>query len=55
MQFQSDVLLFLGNDVELKTYDATFEGFIQSWVDRFPIADVDALLIDLWLKDMQYF
>jgi len=24
-----------GKDVKLVTYDPTFEGFIQSWLDRF--------------------
>lgn len=28
-----------GGDVKLKNYDATLEGLIQSWVDRFPKPD----------------
>jgi len=44
-----------GNDVTLKTYEATHEGLIQSWVDRFQSSDIYAILEELWEKDQKYF
>lgn len=44
-----------GDDVTLKSYEATHEGLIQSWLDRFPSADVDAILEGLYEKDREHF
>jgi hypothetical protein len=45
----------VGNDVTLKTYEATHEGLIQSWVDRFQSSDIYVILEKLWEKDQKYF
>ena len=45
----------VGNDVTLKTYEATHEGLIQSWVDRFQSSDIYVILEELWEKDQKYF
>ncbi|XP_067008544.2 dipeptidyl peptidase 3 isoform X2 [Anabrus simplex] len=42
-------------EVTLKTYEATHEGLIQSFIDRFPSSDIDVILEELWLKDKKYF
>lgn len=42
-------------NVILKNYEASFSGLIQSWIERFPTADVSELLIQLWEKDKNYF
>uniref|UniRef100_A0A0C9RU76 Dipeptidyl peptidase 3 n=2 Tax=Fopius arisanus TaxID=64838 RepID=A0A0C9RU76_9HYME len=47
---------FVENDeVTLRNYDATFEGFIQSWVERFPGTDVVDLMVELAEKDRPFF
>lgn len=43
------------NEVQLKNYKSNFAGFIQSWMERFPSADISQTLIELWEKDKQYF
>lgn len=48
------IVLETGN-VILKNYEATNEGLIQSWVERFPDEDVSNKLIQLWEKDRKYF
>ncbi|KAJ9591568.1 hypothetical protein L9F63_001922, partial [Diploptera punctata] len=42
-------------EVILKTYDATHEGLIQSFVERFQASDVDVILEELVEKDQKYF
>lgn len=43
-------------DVELKTYESTHEGLIESWVDRYPDREVlYAVLSDLADKDGKHF
>ncbi|XP_046826415.1 dipeptidyl peptidase 3 isoform X1 [Vespa crabro] len=42
-------------NVMLKNYEPSFSGLIQSWIERFPTADVSELLIQLWEKDKNYF
>jgi hypothetical protein len=44
-----------GSEVTLKMYDATHEGLIQSWIDRFQSSDIDVILEELWEKDQKYF
>jgi dipeptidyl-peptidase-3 len=36
-------------------YDATHEGLIQSWIDRFQSSDIYVILEELWEKDQKYF
>ncbi|XP_011696833.1 PREDICTED: dipeptidyl peptidase 3 isoform X2 [Wasmannia auropunctata] len=46
---------FDSNNVILKNYEPSFTGLIQSWIERFPSADVSQILIDLWNKDKHHF
>ena len=51
-------MLFLSESdtkVTLKNYEATFEGLIQSWIDRFPSSKIPNELIELWENDKKYF
>ncbi|GFU18704.1 dipeptidyl peptidase 3 [Nephila pilipes] len=43
------------NSVELKNYEATAGGMIDSWIDRFQDDTVDEILEELWAKDKSYF
>ena len=49
------MLFFSDGQVQMKTYEATAAGLIQSFVDRFPSPDVDAIVQELWEKDRPYF
>lgn len=44
-----------GDKVDIKTYDATHEGLIKSWIDRFPNNDIYAILEELFDKDRSNF
>lgn len=41
--------------VELVRYPATYEGMIQSWLDRFPSPSVQNILEELWETNRKYF
>uniref|UniRef100_A0A182TI80 Dipeptidyl peptidase 3 n=1 Tax=Anopheles melas TaxID=34690 RepID=A0A182TI80_9DIPT len=41
--------------VVLKSYDANFAGYIQSWVERFPDTKIDDILERIHATDKQYF
>ncbi|KAL9693136.1 hypothetical protein quinque_012421 [Culex quinquefasciatus] len=41
--------------VQLKSYESTFDGYIRSWTDRFPSADIDDVLERIYEQDKQYF
>ena len=49
------LFIFADGEVVLKTYDATHEGLIQSFLDRFKSSDVDDILEELWEKDQKYY
>ncbi|XP_015111321.1 dipeptidyl peptidase 3 isoform X2 [Diachasma alloeum] len=44
-----------GGEVKLRNYEASFEGFIRSWVERFPEADTAEMMLELAEKDRPYF
>ncbi|KAH9518982.1 bifunctional diacylglycerol diphosphate phosphatase/phosphatidate phosphatase [Bulinus truncatus] len=41
--------------VRLKTYEPSASGLIQSFVDRFPTNDIDAVINHLWAKEMTFY
>ena len=55
MAYHRFTVCVVGNEVTLKTYEATHEGLIQSWVDRFQSSDIYVILEELWEKDQKYF
>uniref|UniRef100_A0A1L8DTF9 Dipeptidyl peptidase 3 n=1 Tax=Nyssomyia neivai TaxID=330878 RepID=A0A1L8DTF9_9DIPT len=52
---QANTIVAADGNVQLKTYDATFEGYIQSWVDRFTTTDIDVILENLAAENSKYF
>lgn len=47
---------FPDDDVILKSYESTFTGYLQSWLDRFPKDDIlDDVLEEIWENDKKYF
>ena len=48
-------MCFSDGKVQLKTYEATAAGLVQSFAERFPSPDVDAIVQELWEKDRPYF
>lgn len=48
--------LILDDSVALKTYEATLDGYIESWVDRFRSNDeVNSILEAIWDEDKKYY
>lgn len=43
------------SNVQLKSYEPNFAGLIQSWVERFPSANISKTLVELWEKDKEHF
>lgn len=41
--------------IELKTYEANFNGFLKSWTDRFPDTNVDDILERAYETNKKYF
>lgn len=41
--------------VELLTYEPTYAGFIKSWIDRYPLSDIDEILEDIVEQNKKYF
>ncbi|XP_076656909.1 dipeptidyl peptidase 3 isoform X1 [Halictus rubicundus] len=52
---QANTFLNGSDGVQLKNYEASFAGLIQSWVERFPSPEISQNLIDLWEKDKKHF
>ncbi|XP_031846623.1 dipeptidyl peptidase 3 isoform X2 [Nomia melanderi] len=52
---QSNTFVNGSNGVELKNYEPTFVGLIQSWMERFPSPETSQTLIELWEKDKEHF
>jgi dipeptidyl-peptidase-3 len=44
-----------GSTVTLKSYDASLEGLIQSWIERFPDNAIYKALDYNWIKDKQHY
>ncbi|OXU25304.1 hypothetical protein TSAR_002130 [Trichomalopsis sarcophagae] len=52
---QSNTTVNAQGTVVLKSYEPTFEGLIQSWIERFPSPNVSENLLKLWEKDEKFF
>ncbi|XP_044727617.1 dipeptidyl peptidase 3 isoform X2 [Chrysoperla carnea] len=54
MMVQANTLV-KGDEIILKNYESNFAGLIKSVVERFPNAEIDTILEELWEKDQKYF
>ncbi|XP_076166727.1 dipeptidyl peptidase 3 isoform X2 [Ptiloglossa arizonensis] len=52
---QSNTFVNGEKEVQLKNYEPSFVGLIQSWMERFPSAETSQTLIELWEKDKEHF
>ncbi|XP_058462380.1 dipeptidyl peptidase 3-like [Malaya genurostris] len=52
---QANTVLDDDGTVQLKTYESTFQGYIQSWIDRFPKSNIDEVLERMYEGDKIYF
>jgi len=52
---QHNTVLNGADNVTLKTYEATQEGVIQSWIDRFPNNSIYPALEHCWRKDKEFY
>ncbi|XP_014219104.1 dipeptidyl peptidase 3 [Copidosoma floridanum] len=52
---QTNTTVDQSGSVVLKSYEETFEGLIQSVVDRFPSPNSSENLVKLWEKDQKFF
>lgn len=52
---QANTELDEAGTVQLKQYESNFDGYIKSWADRFPSADIDDVLERIYEQDKQYF
>lgn len=51
----ASLLLADEKTVNLKTYEPTIEGYVESWMDRFPGTDVCDRLEKIWIRDKHHF
>lgn len=50
------IIVFLSDEsVYLKSYEATLEGYIESWMDRFSSTNVCDILELLWNEEKKHF
>jgi dipeptidyl-peptidase-3 len=55
MFVQCNTTVDADGNVQLKEYEASHEGLIQSWLERFSGDRVDEILQELWAKDRLYY
>lgn len=44
-----------GDGVELVSYDSSHEGYLKSWIDRFPSKENDDILDDIFAENSKFF
>ncbi|XP_058812059.1 dipeptidyl peptidase 3-like isoform X2 [Topomyia yanbarensis] len=52
---QANTVLAEDGSVQLKLYESNFEGYIESWMDRYPKTDIDEVLERIYKQDEVYF